>query len=269
MRYKMIVSDMDDTLLTKDKKISQKNLDYIKLAREKGCIFAIATGRLYSSASIYTKDIGSDVSIAALNGAYTVYEDEEVLMDVRLDYSQIYKIRDIAKKYNQFYYFYDSHNVYADIGDKRDRNYNKFFPRSKDPVKLIHYENLSDLEKNEIPIYKSFYITTNLKELDNIEREIEDIGDIIVTSSSRNNIEINRYGATKGLAVEKLGKKYGISRDEIIAIGDNRNDLSMLEYAGLGIAVENAADGIKNFSDYVTVSNEESAIAEVIKEFVL
>lgn len=267
MRYKMIVTDLDDTLLTKDKRVSEKNLDYIQKAREKGCIFAIATGRLYSSAHIYAKDIGDDISIAALNGAYTVFKNEEVLVDIKLNYSQIKEIEKIAEKYNQFYYFYDSHNVYAN--EKDERNYNRYFPRSRDPVKLYHYKNLSELENDDIPIYKSFYITTNRAELDKIEREIEDIGNIIVTSSSRNNIEINRYGATKGNAVEALANKYGINRDEIITIGDNRNDLSMLEYAGLGIAVSNASQDIQNFADYVTVSNEEDAIAKVIEEFIL
>lgn len=267
MKYKMIVTDMDDTLLTKDKQISEKNLDYIKRAREKGCIFAIATGRLYSSAHIYAKNIGDDISIAALNGAYTVYRDEDVLIDIRLNYSQIEKIEDIAKKYNQFYYFYDSHNVYANELD--ERNYNKYFPRSRDPVKLFHYKSLVELENKNIPIYKSFYITKDTAELDKIEREIEDIGNIIVTSSSSNNIEVNRYGATKGNAVEALANKYNIEREEIITIGDNRNDLSMLEYAGLGVAVSNASEDIKKFADYVTVSNEEDAIAKIIEEFIL
>lgn len=75
-------------------------------------------------------------------------------------------------------------------------------------------------------------------------------------------------GVSKGRAVELLAKKYNIKPEEIITIGDNRNDISMLTYAGLGVAVGNSGKDIKDISDYVTVSNEEDAIAQIIEEFI-
>ncbi len=66
-----------------------------------------------------------------------------------------------------------------------------------------------------------------------------------------------------------LAESYGINRDEIIAIGDNRNDQSMIEYAGLGVAVDNASEDTKSIADIVTVSNEDNAIAKIIEEFVI
>ena len=74
---------------------------------------------------------------------------------------------------------------------------------------------------------------------------------------------------SKAVALAKLGEYYGISQQEIIAIGDQTNDLSMIEYAGLGVAMGNGVNKVKNAADYVTASNIEDGVAKVIEKFVL
>lgn len=269
MKYKMIASDLDDTLLTRDKKISEENIDAIKRAAEKGVIFVISTGRLYASAKKIADLLGVNSPIICTNGAIIVDDSGRVLTREKIEYDALSRIEDVAIKYDQYYYFYDKYNVYTKINTTKEKNYSHFFPHTKDSVKLINYENISELKSKNIPIYKSIFISLSDEILSKIQLELGKINDIAVTSSFRNNVEVNNKNVSKGIALEKLAEYYGIKREEVIAIGDNRNDISMIEYAGLGIAVNNAGDEIKNCADYVTVSNEESAISKVIKEFVI
>lgn len=267
--YKMIVSDLDGTLLNKQKTISEENIYYINKAIEKGVIFAIATGRIFRSAIHYSKVLNSRIEIASCNGAYTVDRFGNLLISERLSQEAIIKIDSIAKKYDQFFYFYNTNNIYTRYMENSKIDPSKFYPQSKDPIKLTKYQSINSLVENDIPIYKSLFVCPKEDVLDKVHEEFEKIKDITITSSSSNNIEINKNTINKGLAVEKLAKKYKINLEEVIAVGDNRNDISMIERVGLGIAMGNSNEDIKNLANYVSETNEEDAIANIIKEFVL
>ncbi len=89
-----------------------------------------------------------------------------------------------------------------------------------------------------------------------------------IVSSSNNNFEIMLHSSTKGIAVETLAKKYDITSDEVMCIGDSENDLSMIKYAGIGVAMGNANDEIKAEANYVTDTNENSGVAKAINKYV-
>ena len=80
-------------------------------------------------------------------------------------------------------------------------------------------------------------------------------------------LEICNALVSKAKAMEKLGEIYGIDREEMIAVGDGENDLSMIEYAGLGIAMANASEKVKSKADYITASNEDEGVAKVLYKF--
>jgi Cof subfamily protein (haloacid dehalogenase superfamily) len=82
-------------------------------------------------------------------------------------------------------------------------------------------------------------------------------------------LEFVDINASKAIAMERLGEYYGIDRSEMIAVGDGYNDLSMIEYAGLGVAMANSPDYVKEKADYITLSNEEDGVAHVINKFIL
>ena len=82
-------------------------------------------------------------------------------------------------------------------------------------------------------------------------------------------LEVINSNTSKGIALEALAKNIGISSHEVIAIGDSYNDISMIEYAGLGVAVDNAYDEIKSRADYISKSNIDNGVAEVIERFIL
>jgi len=90
-----------------------------------------------------------------------------------------------------------------------------------------------------------------------------------VSQSLKDNLEVMNKGINKGNAIRILAEIYGINREEIIAIGDNENDISMIEYAGLGIAMGNAVDTLKERADYITGNYDEDGVAQAIEKFVL
>ncbi|RYD07145.1 hypothetical protein N752_00755 [Desulforamulus aquiferis] len=107
--------------------------------------------------------------------------------------------------------------------------------------------------------------------LDNLWREMaQHFGESLhITKSKPHFLELSHPQATKGHALDMLAKGWGLNREQVIAIGDSYNDLEMIEYAGLGVIMGNARQDVKDKADYVTNSNEEDGVAEVIKKFIL
>ena len=271
MKYKMVVSDLDATLLRTNKTISEENIDAIRRACKKGVIFVIATGRILRSASVYADILGINSPVAACNGAVLVDSNKNILLDEYLSFDQIKSIAEIAEKYGQYYHFYDKSNIYTRFDTTRfDKYYNSGANQSSENVSLKKiYKDVTELNDGDLQLYKALFISLDNDVLKKVEKDFNHFTNLSITSSSRNNVEVNKRGVSKGNAIKMLAESYGINRDEIIAIGDNRNDQSMIEYAGLGVAVDNASEDTKSIADIVTVSNEDNAIAKIIEEFVI
>jgi hypothetical protein len=101
------------------------------------------------------------------------------------------------------------------------------------------------------------------------KEELSQQEDLEVVSSSSTNFEVMKKGVSKGRAVEILAGFYGIKQEEIICIGDNENDLSMIEYAGLGIAMENSERILLNSAKHITDTNNKDGVAKAIEKFIL
>ena len=105
------------------------------------------------------------------------------------------------------------------------------------------------------------------KVFEHICEEIKKMGNLIVTASSSTNIEINNIKAQKGIALMDYAKLQGYKPDEVMAIGDNLNDESMIRMAGVGVAMENAAPAIKEIANFITKNNNENGVAYAIRHF--
>lgn len=132
----------------------------------------------------------------------------------------------------------------------------------------IFDQNLDFLKGQEI--VKVLYTNIDYSYLKKIENDIKDIsGGIDVSYSANRYIEFNCKDVNKGAGLLSLANLLGVKREETIAIGDNFNDLSMIRMAGLGVGVQNAVEDMKPLCDYITkATNNESAVAEVIKKFI-
>lgn len=274
MKYKIIAVDMDGTLLNDNKHITDNNLDMISKAVNKGVKFVISSGRISSGLKFYGDTVSKKQPMICCNGAIILDENREVIHSKSIDKKDILKVIDIIReKKDTYFHFYDESAIYSEqFRFTAESLYN--FNREIDRKFRIEIRLVPDakevIEKAEFDINKIVVIDDDIEYLDELRKRIDSIIGIETTKSEINNIEILRQGVSKGNALKVLASNYGISIEECIAIGNDENDISMIKCAGLGVAVNNARDYIKNYADYVTEKdNNNGAIAEVIQKFIL
>lgn len=273
MNYKLICIDMDGTLLNDEKTVSERSIRTIKSAVEKGVRVAVCTGRLFTSADYYANLIGSKIPVIAANGAYIREKDENrIIYKSSLSIEKCRKILKVVKKFNMYPHFNTSEAVLTEKMIYTSKGYaeaNKTLP----PDRQIRIEVVSDwekaFEKYEENIMKCIIADKDAEKLSEAKKLMAEGEDLEVVSSMRDNIEVMNAGTSKGRAVEILAGFYGIKREEVICIGDSENDLSMIEYAGMGVAMGNGEDYVKKAAKYITDTNNSDGVAKAIEELVL
>ncbi|MEJ8554103.1 Cof-type HAD-IIB family hydrolase [Tepidibacter sp. Z1-5] len=269
MKYKLIVTDMDGTLLSNHKEITKENKKALKKATEMGAKVAIATGRIYTSARYYANLLELDAPIIACNGAIIREEKtNNTLYKNTMNKDDCKKVANICDEFGIYYHFYNDTGFYCKELKYSSLQYSKWNETQTeenrvnikvmdDPIKFI--QNTED-------ILKFVVIDDDLDKLDKVRKELEKIDNIEVSKSWHNNIEVMNNGVSKGQAVKKLAEHFGFKQDEIITFGDNFNDLSMIEYAGMGVAMGNSEDKVKEKANLITDSNERSGVAKALNE---
>ncbi|MGH4124979.1 MAG: Cof-type HAD-IIB family hydrolase [Clostridium sp.] len=273
MDYKLICIDMDGTLLNDEKIISESNLRAIKLASEKGVRIAVCTGRIFTSADFFSELLGVKSPVIASNGAYIREKDRnEVVYKSTLGAEKCKKLLSVFRQYNLYPHYYTSNIVFTEQLIHSSCFYqevNKTLPKDKQ-VEIVLVKDWNEIfEKYESEIFKGIAIDEDLEKLQNAKNQLKCMEDFEVVSSRFNNFEVMNKGVSKGNAVKVLGDYYGISSQQIICIGDSGNDLSMIKFAGLGVAMGNGNDAVKKASQYITDSNNCDGVAKVIEKFVL
>lgn len=273
IKYKMLVTDMDYTLLNKEKKVSERNKKALEAAMEKGVRVIVATGRIYTSALYYAKLLGISTPIIASNGAIIREEHtDKTLYQAILSDVAINEMIRLTKETGLFCHFFSRDTIFTEKIINVSVNYmnwNKYLAEEDQvKIKLLNsFEELSEREKNGI--FKAVVIDDDKDKLQYLREEILKTGVVTVSQSLKDNIEVMNKEVSKGNAVAKLAEIYNIPREEIITFGDNENDISMIEYAGLGVAVGNAADCLKERADYITDDYMEDGVAKAIEKFII
>lgn len=273
MSIKLICIDMDGTLLKDKKTVSEENLNSIKLAIKKGVKVVITTGRIYDCAKMYSEKIGLDTPIIASNGAFIGYKDK-VIYNNPLKKEDILKFLEVTKKHGLKAYLTANFGIISEEELAEDHVYKILNKTLKDEekVKLIVSDNIKEeIEKFDGEILKGVCADKNNKvNLIKAREELESLNNNMeIVSSWNDNFEVMRNGSTKGDAVRYLANYFGIDKEEVMCIGDSENDLSMIKYAGTGIAMGNASEDIKSVADYVTDTNVNDGVAKAINKFVL
>lgn len=267
MGYKMIVMDMDDTLLRDDHTISEENKKAIKEAQEKGIKVVLASGRPTYAMKATAKELELDKYgsyVISFNGAViTDCKTNETVFEQSLTKETAHKLYDLSVEHNVYIHTYVSDeiitaksNKYTDIENsitgmpvKTMEDFKKAVKGNV--IKVLMLENPEYLKKVEETLKSKLSDTLN------------------VTISKPFFLEFMDKGINKASGIERLINKLGIKREEVIAIGDSYNDLEMIQYAGLGVCVENAPEDIKKHAAHITVSNMEHGVAKTIQEFIL
>lgn len=264
MAYKLIAVDLDDSLLGTDLKISDRNKKALSKAAEKGVKITIATGRMYKSALPYIKELGIEVPVLAYQGAY-IKEPGTGRTLVRKEVPREYVLSLIedCKKDNLHLQIYTEDTYYF----AQDNEYSRFY-ENQSGVKGMEVGDLMQVADCE-PI--KLLIIDRPETISALYSKYNEAfsGRLQTVVSRPIYLEFTHIEATKGRALEQLATMLGIEREAVIAIGDSYNDISMIEYAGLGVAMGNSPEDVKEKADYVTSTNAEDGVAEIIEKFVL
>lgn len=269
MGYRLIATDMDGTLLNNQGRVSEKNLWALKKAEEKGIMVVLSTGRPYKSADYHAKKLGLRSPIITSNGALVHDIDRNVVYENIILDEVIIKILDILEEEMIYYHLYTADSVYSKTLNKEiltkyygDENGNLV-------VGTVKFEDYKDILFKGHKFNKIITITNDNNKLKNLENRLKQLEEIAITSSLGNNLEIMNKHVSKKNALESLCNSLEIKSDQIVALGDNSNDLEMLLYAGLGVAMGNALDIVKERADYITDTNDNDGWAKAIEKFIL
>ncbi len=272
MIIRLIALDLDGTTLKKNHlSTSAGNRRAITAALKSGITVVPATGRYLSVMPSSIKKLAGIRYVITSNGACITDINRGIqIYSNPIPAEQALQILDKAKEHNIFTEVYCEGRAYAEPGKK------PAFVR-KNPFFLI----LSILRKCEkVPdisvfvreygksIEKIELFADDAKKKEEIESELRGLN-MTVTTSGMNSVEITNFGANKGSALAHLCEHLQVKQAEVMAIGDNCNDIEMLKWSGLAVAVENADNALKQIADFVTLSSDKDGVANAIKQFAL
>ncbi len=264
MNIKLAAFDLDDTLLNEDLIISSENLEALKKISESGTQVILCSGRPKGAMDRYIKQVEKYCPAnygVAYNGAQVYDKEGKNIFISTLGESEIKTIVDIAREwditlqlYSDEYIYVEEHNEYVD-------SYLKI-----SDMKLSLEDDLKNIKKT----YKALYNYKPCERFNDLKKCLEKaFPDCNVFYSKPEFLEVIENTASKGNGIKQIAEILGIKREEILCIGDGLNDLSMIEYAGVGVAMLNANDELKQKADYISNrTNNEDVAVEVYERFI-
>lgn len=275
MAYKLVCVDIDGTLLNSKHKITEGTKASLLQAYQLGVEIVISTGRMYTDAKYYSNLIGVPSPVIASNGAFIKGKGAgEVIYKAVFGAQLSLELLEIFRKHDITPYFCTPHKFYyGNVMFKLVYLATTLLGKRRNKLDIEYVFSWNRwrevLEQEQENIVKSEIIYRNPARVQELRKELRQVAKFTTVDSSKYNVEITRRGTSKGKAVEILATLYGLQREEIICIGDSENDLSMIEYAGLGIAMGNSSPLVKEKADYITDSNDDDGVANAINKFVL
>lgn len=272
-RIKMIGLDLDGTVLTEKKELTDRTKAAISKALARGVVVLVATGRPWMGVPKELREFPGMRYALTSNGARIIDTVESrVIEEHLLSPQRAQKVLEICGKYDTLQEVYFDGQGYAPadqmaLVERYHRNPSmcEYMRKTRIPVEDIG----ALVQKENRGLDKVQALFTDMEERKLAWNELEAVGGLELVGSLRYNIEINAEGVNKGKGLVNLGRMLGIRREEIMACGDGDNDIIMLREAGFGVAMANGEEKVKEAADYITLSNEEDGVAYVIEKYVL
>ena len=264
--YKLIAVDMDGTLLREDKTISDRTKKAIRKAVEKGVRVVLASGRPIEGLERYLEELNllsKDDYVMSFNGSVIQnVKTREIVSKNILKGSDLKRLYALSKEIGV--------NIHAFTKDGCITPKMNEYTELEGRINGIEvYEVDFDTISEEEDVIKVMFIDPQPVLEEAMTRMPETIYDeFTVVRSAPYFLEFLNKASSKGTGVKALGEYLGIKQEEIICIGDAGNDLDMIQFAGLGVAMGNAFEEVKEAADYVTSNNEEDGVAHVIEKFI-
>ena len=267
---KIVAIDLDGTLLHSDCTISSYSKEVIAEAGKNGIMVVPTSGRSFRSIKNQVKDIeGVKYCICANGTLVGNIQTEELIHNYKIPQHFVYDIYKEVKERQGFIELYCDNDAYVekeDIPVFYNTKMGKDFCDSllSTDVKALSYDLL--LRRGTMRINKIHVAFPDPQELREFAAKTAKNENLVVTFPSEYNMEIFPKGCNKDVGIRILAEKYNIAHEDTVAIGDSDNDVAMIEYAHIGIAVANAMEVLKEKADYITKSNDEDGPAIVLKK---
>lgn len=267
MKFKMVVADFDWTLGCAPGVIEQSTIEAIRRYEEKGGIFTVCTGRLYSSISQILRKYGLHGKVIACQGAIIADIDTGERLytdgiDSALAAKAVRKLRE------------DGHTVFLDYDDRlcfSERTpYTDAYERLTGLQGCVKEDIAGFIEKGHVVVQK-IMVMCETERIADILKTYNDYfgGKLLVNSGSKNLVEIVNPACSKGVSTLFLAQKYGVRPEEVLAVGDSTNDLSLTEKGFYSVAVGDGSEALKAAANEITVPFAEKPVETLLKKYCL
>lgn len=278
---KLIAIDLDGTLLNHNHEISEENIKAIKHAQDKGIQVSIATGRAQKDVLSILKKAGLNTHIISNNGSSIHLNTGEKLKSISLSKEEVKPILEWLEDNKYFYEISNDHSIFS---------FHKGFEYLSEEIENLKARN-ADIDINQVEYMysilkgqKGVIPVDSYKEILEATEEFYNImvislddekrlrgkeyfmnnNNLYVFSSFSNNFEMVHKNASKGSALEILANTLNVSLKDVMAIGDNYNDITMLKKAGYSVAMGNAEEEVKKICKFTTLDNNDHGVAHAI-----
>ncbi len=272
---KLVISDIDGTLVANGKQISKQNLEAIEKLNKNNIEFGIATGRDFISAKGTLSDITVKMDYLCCSGAQYYDKDENIIMERLLEVHQVERVIDVLESTKIPHMIVTNEGLFS-LNPQLARD--EFFERVKshfggseeEEIKLdsLPFSNVNIIENIDTWLsdslkvikFEIFSLDANLLQV--VKDRVKHIDNIASLSSFEDNVEITHIEAQKGVILERVAKLKGLEKDEVAIVGDSFNDISMFELFNYSFAPNSGIEPIKNMAYHVTCSCEEHGFSE-------
>ncbi|MEG2188646.1 MAG: Cof-type HAD-IIB family hydrolase [Christensenella sp.] len=262
MAYRLIALDLDDTLLNSKKQITKKNHEALAQAREKGVRVILASGRAYPGITAFNEALSNTDYTITCGGAQVVDPDGTVIHSTYVEPEAAKQVMRWAMMHNIHFQIYLDDGFYYLKKNEQSDFYESFcnYTGTADP----------DLMNIETVLTSKILLIDTPEKIKNYRKELSALfPELALKRSQEYFLEIMNPEATKGNALKYLAQKLNIEQHQILAMGDSEIDESMIEYAGMGIAMQNAYEACKAVANDVTASCDEDGVAVSIEKYIL
>lgn len=261
--YELIALDVDGTLITDDHQVTEATKKAVRAVHEQGAHIVLCTGRAPFSTIPILKELGlSGIAITHNGGAIIDSTDNKVL------HQFAYPIKDVE----QIVHYCRAHGIHYDVNAANDLYVEHLTEESREMYRKFYAEPIETKDALELDIeVVKFCIFAEGAVLDQFTIDWPNFGnpDVQMIRSGEYFIDIMHPRANKGNALRVLAERLNIPSERVLAIGNYFNDVEMMEFAGLGIAMANSPDEVKAKADAVTASNNEDGVSQALMRYCL
>ena len=263
-KIRLLLSDVDGTLVPRDKVLTERTLRAINDLREAGILFAITSSRPPRGLNMYIDPLALSTPISAFNGGMIIQPDQRVLEERTIETDVVATMIELLDEEDISVWVYRGREWYVRDADGPHVHHEAEVCQFE-PLAVESFDSVSD------GVAKVVGASDDVDALNRARLAVQaKIGPrVSATNSQPYYLDITNPRANKGVVVEYLSSKFDIPTDAIAAIGDAHNDVAMFERAGVSIAMGNAEADVKSSAGEITTSNEDEGFARAVEQFIL